>query len=508
MASWADGYVAEIDYTFGYYAELNPARIPFALTMQGLMSPTIATACELGFGQGISTNIHAAASNVSWWGTDFNPSQAWFAKELSEYTGAKHFDQSFEEFCNRLDLPDFDFIALHGIWSWISNENRNIIVDFVRRKLRIGGVLYISYNTLPGWSTAAPLRHLLSEHKDTMTLKGLAILQRLQETITFVDNLFKLNPLWTKTNPLIEERYMQLKKQNHTYLTHEYFNRNWDPMYFSDIVKRFSDAKVSFAAPANYLEFLDNANLTVEQQSFLSDIADPNYRQSIRDYIVNQQFRKDYWIKGPRRLNIYEKENILKKQAVTLITRPEAIQLKARGALGEISLNEDVAKPILDYLADYKPRTLDEIAINCKNLNFTQILQTVTFLMGQGPIAPAQSSDIVSNSLFKSLRLNRAIIERARGSLDIGYLANPVIGGAIAVDRFQQLFLLSILNGNKDVSSIVNYVWNIVGSQGQKLVKNGAVIDSVDENILELKIQAEYFLEKVIPLLKMHSVIE
>eukprot|EP01032_Pedospumella_encystans_P035337 gene35337-39975_t len=44
-------------------------------------------------------------------------------------------DQSFAEFCNRPGLPDFDFIGLHGIWSWISEANRAVIVDFVRRKL-------------------------------------------------------------------------------------------------------------------------------------------------------------------------------------------------------------------------------------------------------------------------------------------------------------------------------------------------------------------------------------
>jgi len=44
-------------------------------------------------------------------------------------------------------LPDFDYIGLHGIWSWISDENRQVIVDFIRKKLKVGGVLYISYNT-------------------------------------------------------------------------------------------------------------------------------------------------------------------------------------------------------------------------------------------------------------------------------------------------------------------------------------------------------------------------
>ena len=40
---------------------------------------------------------------------------------------------SFAEFLSRDDLPDFDFITLHGIYSWVSPENRRTIVEFIRR---------------------------------------------------------------------------------------------------------------------------------------------------------------------------------------------------------------------------------------------------------------------------------------------------------------------------------------------------------------------------------------
>ena len=104
----------------------------------GLAFPEVRTACELGFGQGLSTNIHAAASLVEWHGTDFNPAEAAFAQETAVASGsnAKLYYQAFADFCNRSNLPDFDFIGLHGIWSWINDQNRSIIVDFVKRKLR------------------------------------------------------------------------------------------------------------------------------------------------------------------------------------------------------------------------------------------------------------------------------------------------------------------------------------------------------------------------------------
>lgn len=78
MSDWTAGYVADI----GYYQELNPLRVKLAFLSSGLVCPEFGTACELGFGQGVSANLHAAASITQWSGTDFNPAQAGFAREI------------------------------------------------------------------------------------------------------------------------------------------------------------------------------------------------------------------------------------------------------------------------------------------------------------------------------------------------------------------------------------------------------------------------------------------
>ncbi len=97
MSDWSAGYVSELGYTYGYYAELNPSRVDLCLLQKGLQPPKISHALELGFGQGVSVNIHAAASDVVWSGTDFNPSQANFARQLAEQSGATTYlhDASF-----------------------------------------------------------------------------------------------------------------------------------------------------------------------------------------------------------------------------------------------------------------------------------------------------------------------------------------------------------------------------------------------------------------------------
>ena len=58
-------------------------------------------------------------------------------------------------------------------------ENRAVIVDFIRRKLKVGAVLYISYNTQPGWAAMVPMRDLLTEHCDVMGAAGQGIVGRI-----------------------------------------------------------------------------------------------------------------------------------------------------------------------------------------------------------------------------------------------------------------------------------------------------------------------------------------
>ena len=60
MTDWTSGYVADIGYTYGYYLELNPLRARLAFLNAGVAPPALGVHCELGYGQGLSANIHAA----------------------------------------------------------------------------------------------------------------------------------------------------------------------------------------------------------------------------------------------------------------------------------------------------------------------------------------------------------------------------------------------------------------------------------------------------------------
>ncbi len=431
MQDWASGYVSDLTYTYGYYNELNPFRLRLAFLSAGIVFPEVMTACELGYGQGLSANIHAAATPTRWVGTDFNPSQASYAIQLADEThsGAELFDESFLEFSNRNDLPDFDYIGLHGIWSWISDENRAVIVDFIKRKLKVGGVVYVSYNTLPGWGAFAPIRHLMTQHADVIGSSGLGLINRIGGAIDFATQLMDTNPIYSRANPLVAERLKKLKEQDKHYLAHEYFNRDWHPMHFSQMADWLEPAKLQYACSANFLDHIDAINLTAEQQAFLQAVPDRMFKQSVRDFIVNQQFRKDYWVKGLRSLSPLKQIELLRNERLVLVTPVNDINFKVTTDVGEVALSEQIYKPVIDLLSDHKIYSIKQLesGLKEKHINFGQLLQALTVLSGLGFVASAQDDASINKSRKSSDALNLHLINSARDSSDVSYLASDLI---------------------------------------------------------------------------------
>ncbi|WEF32941.1 class I SAM-dependent methyltransferase [Pseudoduganella chitinolytica] len=510
MSGWSAGYVADVGYTFGLYPELNPLRIRLAFLNMGLVFPETGTACELGFGQGVSVNVHAAASGQTWHGTDFNPAQAGFARELAAASGAnvQLTDAAFAEFCARDDLPDFDFICMHGIWSWISDENRHVLVDFLRRKLKVGGVLYISYNTQPGWAAMVPVRELMTQYHASMTVPGAGMATRVEQSLQFAERLFATNPSFVQTNALIPQRMAQLRALDKSYLAHEYFNRDWQPMSFPQVRQWLEPAKLDFACSATYIEHVESIILTPDQAEVLNTLTDPALRQLALDFVLNQQFRRDYWVRGKRQLTGAESSRLLRQQYVVLAVPASEVVYSTKVGQLELSLKEAAHKPVIDVLADHRPRTIGEIEAACASAGMTgpQVFQAVFMLAGTQQIQPAQDPAVTENARAACFRLNGHLIARAGTSGDVNYLASAVTGGGVPAPRIHQLFLLGLTQGKKNVGELVPYVMAILSQQNVSVLHEGKPATQ-DQQFTLLERQAGEFLQRRLPVLKALAVV-
>ncbi|ALH82242.1 class I SAM-dependent methyltransferase [Sphingopyxis macrogoltabida] len=502
---WNAGYVSEVDYIYGYFSELAPIRLEFALLSRGISHDVgdRPNYLELGFGQGLSLNINAATSSGQFYGTDFNPSQAAYTAQVARAGGKpiRIFDDSFEEFARRSDLPQFDIIVLHGIWSWVSEDARQAIVDVVRTNLKPGGILYVSYNCKPGWSPIEPLRHLLNLHAAKAATGGL--ISRVGESLDFAQRLVDTNSGYFAQYPAIGEMVKSIGKLDRNYVSHEYFNRHWLPESFSEVSARLAEAKMDFAASASLIDNMPGLGVPAHCQDLLAGISDLALYETTRDYLVNRQFRRDIYVKGKRHLTGAEVADRLEAYNFLALADAEELPLSLATAAGSATLREDIYKPVWTAIRSAAGELISFSklceTVTADGISRTQLAEALFVLTGRGDLAPATRSADPDGDVAASVALNHELCRRSKYMAGASSLAAPRIGAAVTVGRVQQLVLLALWEGEKDIDGAV---WNWLSAQNERLMREGNVLETEEENLGEIrKIRADVE-ERLLPLLE------
>lgn len=495
--SWSDGYISDINYTFGFYHEMTPAHLAQAALIRRVRAPApdgMLNYCELGCGQGYGTNVLAAANpHISFVANDFNPSQIAGARALAAEAGlsnVRFLDDSFAQMVERTDLPEFDIISLHGIYSWISAENRAHIVEFIRRRLKVGGIVYISYNAMPGWAAAMPLRRLLTD--EAAHLGNAPIVERIDQAMTLTNELAEMGVGYFNVNPSVGERLKRLGGQSRSYLAHEYFNQDWTPFYVTDVAKELSAAKLYWACSANMIDSFPALTLKSEQQQFLAKINPPIRREMLRDIILNQQFRRDIFVKGSQEIPTAEVDRIWGATVYTLASPRQKISLRVQTPLGQVELQPTVYQPVIDALSQ-APASGSQLHAQLagSGLQLAHVAQAVNVLNALGFVQPALPAHGIEARRVQAHRFNDVIMRRALHSGDLVVLASPLTGSGLSVDRIIILFLFAI----KQQQEPVQFVFQALEKANQRLMRDGKPVASAEENRQELVTLYQSFIE-------------
>jgi SAM-dependent methyltransferase len=503
MSSWSSGYVTDISYLHSFFRELTPGLLALVCLVRGRKSPDPTKPlnfCELACGQGVTTNLLAAANpHIQFYATDFNPSHIVGAKALAAKAATPNvqfYDQSFTEFVNEPTLPDFDIICLHGAYSWVSVDNRRVIVDFIRRKLRPGGLVYVSYNAQPGWAPSAPLRHLMYLHGQA---RGGPTAARIEPALQLITRLQETNARYFQHNPILKQRLEAIKGKDSSYLAHEYYNDTWTLFYHADVAAEMAEAKLTYVGSGALLEHIDRINLTPEQRAVLADLTDPMLRETVRDFLVDQNFRRDVFVKGSVPLTAHEAQELWLDRRFALSSPRDQVPLQVSTSLGQVSLHPEAYDPVLDSLAR-APSTVRGLMAEhlIARKGWTSLLQTLVVLVGAGHVQPCLDSDCDSDRVARTTAFNAAVIDQAQSSSDVQFLASPVTGGSVSLGRTSLLFLLGRQQNQADLPQ---FAWDVLNRYNQRLIKDGKPLVTPEENLAELRTRYELFRTKQLPIL-------
>lgn len=486
-ASWMDGYVSDVAYTLGYYRELSPAFLTYVCESNGVKGPPAGRRlryCELGCGRGYGTALLAAANpDMDFVGIDFNPTHIAEAQSFADKVGLANLtflETSFGDAVASSDpvLDDFDFVTLHGVFTWVSAEARREIVDFLRTRLRPGGIAYVSYNTFPGWAAITPLQHMIREVAARSTGDSLARLGRARDMIA---QLARAGCAYIAQNPSVRSRVEHISKQDVHYLAHEFLNEHWSPIYVTQAFEQFREAKLTFIGSASIAENRLSFAVPKDMHALVTSATDLAMREQVKDLAVNKQFRRDVYVKGPIALTTAEQRQAFERARFALISM---------GAGGKESwkVPSGDARPKAGLVATLAARLGEGSATGAELLERARaegfsdkdVEVVLELLVHNAAVLPCRP-DGGKGDQSAARRFNAAICAMASTADTHRFLAAPVAGSAIAAGQFDRLALPALLaEPDAQATEVAARVIRDIEASGQKMRRGDRTLGAAD----------------------------
>jgi SAM-dependent methyltransferase len=481
---WSDGYVADITYSHGYFHELAPAYLRFHLLVSGLACPSDGGAysyCELGYGQGVSANLHAAANpRGEFWGTDFNPDHALHAQSVARHSGVKAhwFDQSFEAFIET-PTPQFDFIVLHGVWSWVSPAAQHALVEFMRRKLKPGGTVFISYNVVPGWNAEKPLRDLLWLHTEHASPPDASTPARIASALKFASAMRRHGSAFFTENARASQALDDMLRQEAGSLAHEYFNRSWCLSHFAEVERALQAASVSFACSVHLSDLAGEVRERLAGAGYLDPTLGAPFRETVADFVLNRRFRRDVFARGSLRLLPAERLERLDEVMFTLMRPVSEVSMVLATPYGQIPLDEAKVKPLLEML-DASPKPLSFAKLRAASafasVPAEEIVLTLSRLVARRDVCPVFHDDARVAGESRAHAFNAAVAGRTLQDNSVRFLASPVAASGVEASQYERLFWLAWQQGCRSTAELARAVSSSCGfdAAGQEEIERRA----------------------------------
>ena len=209
------------------------------------------------------------------------------------------------------DIAPFDYIVCHGVFSWIPIKDRQPLLTSIKKLLNPQGLVYLSYNALPGWEARGSLRQLMllqtadiSDQKDKV-ISARELMKWLAETLCDDQSPYGRS---------LKNEVENIKDQSDSFVLHELLNPDTTALSLPAFLREIEAARLRFVCEARFSRTLihrinelneiavDKAILAIEKhkplmiEQFLSFIFPSALRRSVLchshvslDYKVNWQ---------------------------------------------------------------------------------------------------------------------------------------------------------------------------------------------------------------------------
>ncbi len=469
-------------YTWGYYGELSPIFLNYICALNGHHPVQIENGfsyCDLGCGFGVTSNgLAQLFPQGQFTGIDFNEDHIATANELAKDCGSTNIEFKALDVnqISDIELPQYDFIVLHGVLSWVDPGTRDNIRKFVADHIKEDGIVYVSYDCMPGWAALAPLRDVVLTHTAGMTTD---YLMKSQAGLDYLDFMAKNNAAFFADNPPAREFLEEIKTKDLEYVAHELLIEFTKAYYFNQVAAEYRSAGLSYSGSAELsLNFIDLA-VPAEFREILLQAKSRLEFESRGDFIRNQRFRKDVFKNSRRTMSEDEQRETL--SSIVFGTTCMAPEFQTSVSFGEVELNYagDVFTGLIEILTATPKSAAQLVEMDqFKAYGLDLIIDALKFLSAGEQVVPMRADangrtalDIEAERYAIPASFNVQLLKRRLLQQDALGLIATNAGIGMSVSMADALFALCLVEANKE--EVPNWVFQRLLEAGQKMQFEG-----------------------------------
>ena len=198
-------------------------------------------------------------------------------------------------------LGRFDYILVHGVYSWVPESVREHIFALCGGLLAPHGMAYVSWNVLPGWRSRAMVRDMLlaecAGESDPIVRLGLArgLLERLAEGLSAQGRVDGGRP----ELELLRREVAYLREARDSYLFHEYLEEINAPEDFATFLARARRHGLDHLADSR-LHTLFPSTLGPAAEAVIEPLATREASERMIDCLSLRPFRRSLLVREGR----------------------------------------------------------------------------------------------------------------------------------------------------------------------------------------------------------------
>jgi methyltransferase-like protein len=319
------------------------------------------------------------------------------------------------------ELGVFDYIIVHGVYSWVPKTVQTKILDICRQNLAPNGVAYVSYNAYPGWHMLGAVRQMMLFHTRDIADPRM----RATQARSLVDFLVESVPaegsapgsLFGAYGHFLQHGIDRLKSNSDAYILHDDLEEINQPLYFYEFAEQAAQHGLEYLAEADFATVFPNyfppkvkeqllkmSRDVVEMEQYMDFLRVRTFRRTL---LVHDGLLKNRSLKAERVLSLFMASHArpVSEQPDIAGVNVEQFRSGSGGSGATLSTDHPVSKAAMMVLAREWPSSLP----------FDDLLDQAYDYLNTDPeirrARRAQDTLVLSANLLRSYTYSERLVE-------------------------------------------------------------------------------------------------